>query len=414
MNILYINQYFSTPNGTNVTRAYEFSRLWMARGHKVTVLTTTANLVSEDLRNATGVFFKKLNVEGINVLAFSIPYRQKMGKMSRCLSWIAFLFVSVITALLTKNVDVIYARSTPLTIGIPAIAAKRLKKIPFVFEVTDQWPEILIEMGIIKSNIMIRALLWLEKTIYQHSDSIIVCSPSMADSVREVMVREKLKDKPITIIPNFSETSFYRPDIDGSAVRKERGWDDKLVFLHAGTMGRINGLDFVINAAEKLKEHRDIMFVLIGDGSQKPLLESRVKELGLANVEILPSVPKRQLPEIFAATDAGLVIIAKYPILEHNSANKFFDSLSAGKLILLNYSGWQGKVLEDNAAGFGCDLCNLEQFVEKVLHLHSHREFLVEMGRNARRVAVEEFDRDKLAMKALGIIESTAKCSTGA
>ncbi len=408
MHILYIHQYFATPNGTVVTRAHEFSLLWIAKGHKVTVLTTTAELTSEDLRNATGRFLKKLNIKGISVLAFNIPYRQKMSKSSRYLSWIAFLFVSVIMALLMKNIDVIYARSTPLTIGIPAIAAKWFRKTPFVFEVTDQWPEVPIELGVIKNKILIKLLLWLEKTIYQHSDSIVACSPGMADSIREAMIREKLQEKPITVISNFSETQFYRPDIDGSGVRKEKGWADRLVFIHAGTMGKVNGLDFVTDAAERLKEHSDIIFVLIGEGNQKPVLERRVKELGLRNVQILPAVPKHQLPEVLAAADVGLVIIGNCPILQHNSANKFFDSLSAGKPVLLNYSGWQREILEQNNAGFGCKQYDVDEFVERVLYIRSHRGQLAQMGQNARQVAVERFDRDKLAMQVLSVLEAVS------
>lgn len=406
MHILYLNQYFATPNGAMVTRAYEFSRLWTARGHKITVLTTTANLVSEDLKNAPGKLLRKLNVEGIDVIAFGIPYRQTMGKMSRCLSWIAFLLVSMIAVLFIRRVDVIYARSTPLTIGIPAIAAKRLRKIPFVFEVTDQWPEIPIEMGIIRNRILIKVLLWLEKTIYQHSDSIIACSPGMADGVKAVLKKQKPQDKPIAIIPNFSETSFYRPDIDGSKVRKDRGWNDKLVFLHAGTMGTANSLNFVIDAALKLKDYSDLVFALIGGGNEKPALEARVKELALHNVQISPAVPKRQLPAILAAADVSLAIFGNVPIFEHNSANKFFDALAAGKPIILNYSGWQREILEQNNAGFGCKQYDLDEFVERVLYIRSHREQLAEMGRNARQIAEEKFDRDKLAMQALKVVTS--------
>ncbi|GAI84260.1 unnamed protein product, partial [marine sediment metagenome] len=146
-----------------------------------------------------------------------------------------------------------------------------------------------------------------------------------------------------------------------------------------------------------------------GDGNQKLFLEGRVKELGLTNVEILSSMPKQELPEFYAAADMGLVIIGNFPIIEHNSANKFFDSLSAGKPVLLNYSGWQRKILEENAAGFGCDLCNLDQFVEKVLHLNSHRKQIEQMGQNARRVAVEKFNRDELAKQALELISSVIR-----
>jgi glycosyltransferase involved in cell wall biosynthesis len=196
----------------------------------------------------------------------------------------------------------------------------------------------------------------------------------------------------------------FRPDINGSKIRQEKGWDDRLVLLHFGAIGKANGLGFVIDAAERLKSNTNIHFVLVGDGGEKASLAEIIARGGLKNIELLDSVPKTELPRIIAACDVSMVIFADYPILQHNSANKFFDSLSAGKPVLLNYPGWQREVLEQNNAGFGCELCNLDEFVKKVLYLNSHREKLLEMGRNARQVAIQEFDRDKLALRALEVV----------
>ena len=102
----------------------------------------------------------------------------------------------------------------------------------------------------------------------------------------------------------------------------------------------------------------------------------------------------------------AMLVTKQYPIIQHNSANKFFDALSSGKPVLLNYSGWQRELLEDHNAGFGCDLCNLDQFVETVLYLNTHRAELPGIGQNARRLAVREFDRDFLAAKALEVVEA--------
>ena len=110
------------------------------------------------------------------------------------------------------------------------------------------------------------------------------------------------------------------------------------------------------------------------------------------------------LPIYVAACDVSMVIFADYPILEHNSANKFFDSLSAGKPILLNYSGWQRDIIENNNAGYGCGLYDIEQFVEKVLYLYNCRTTVVKMGKNARKLAERYFDRDTLATKVLCIL----------
>lgn len=411
MHILYIHQHFATPAGSTGTRSYEFARRWVKAGHKVTLIAGHYDIGGLQV---SGALYQKQNIEGINVVVVGTKYSNKQSYLRRITSFLSFCLLSIYAGLRTKGVDVIYASSTPLTVGITAMVIKWAKHIPFVFEVRDQWPEIPIELNIITNRILIKILLWLEKTIYRNCSSIIALSPGQADGIRKVLTRDSrnralTEEKPITVIPNSCDIDMFRPDIDGSTIRQRMGWEDKLVLLHTGAMGKVNGLDFVIEAAEMLKDHSNIMFVLIGDGNQKPFLESRVKKLGLTNVEILSSVPKRELSDLYAAADIGLVIIGNFPIIEHNSANKFFDSLSAGKPVLLNYSGWQRKILEDNEAGFGCTLCNLDQFVEKVLHLNSHRQQIEQMGQNARRVAVEKFNRDQLAKQTLELTSSVIK-----
>jgi len=402
MHILYIHQHFATPAGSTGTRSYEFARRWVKAGHKVTLIAGHYDIGGLQVDKT---LYQKQNIEGINVVVVGSKYSNKQAYLRRVISFLSFCLLSIYAGLRTKNVDMIYASSTPLTVGITALVIKWVKHIPFVFEVRDQWPEIPIELGIITNRFLIKILLWLEKIIYKNCSSLIALSPGQADGIRAVLTEEKS----IMVIPNSCDTDVFTPDIDGSAIRQKRDWGDKLVLLHAGAMAKVNGLDFVIDATERLKEHSDIMFVLIGDGNQKPFLESRIKKLGLTNVEILSSVPKQELPEFYAAADIGLVIIGNFPIIEHNSANKFFDSLSAGKPVLLNYSGWQRKILESNKAGLGCTLCNLDEFVQKVLYLNSHRPQVEQMGQNARQVATKEFNRDNLAKKALDVISSITR-----
>ena len=402
MHILYIHQHFAIPAGSTGTRSYEFARRWVKAGHKVTLITGYYDIGGLQVNKALR---RKQTIEGINVVVVGTKYSNKQSYIRRMISFMSFCLLSIYAGLRTKNVDVIYASSTPLTVGIPAMVIKRARRVPFVFEVRDQWPEIPIKLGIIKNRFLIKILLWLEKTIYKSCSSIVALSPGQAEGIKEVLADEK----PIAVIPNSSDIEVFRPEIDGSAIRQRRGWKDKFILLHTGAMGKVNGLKFVIEAAEKLKDNNDIIFVLIGDGNQKLSLESEVKKRGLVNVEIVSSVPKRELSQFYAAADTGLVIIGNFPIIEHNSANKFFDSLSAGKAVLINYSGWQRKILEENEAGFGCDLCNLEQFVEKVHYLNSHRQQVKQMGQNARRIAVEKFNRDRLAKQVLEIISELKK-----
>ena len=196
----------------------------------------------------------------------------------------------------------------------------------------------------------------------------------------------------------------------GKAFCEKYGLAGKLVFLHAGSMGIINDLDFVIRAAEKVKDHNDIVFVTIGKGNHKLFLQERVKKLGLTNVMILPPMLKQELPAALAAADVVMAIIGKYPIIErHASLNKFYEGISCGKPILLNYSGWQRELIEKADAGLGCRLCDVDEFVNNVLYISQHREHLPVMGRNARSLAEEFFDRGKLADHLENILQGMVK-----
>jgi glycosyltransferase involved in cell wall biosynthesis len=222
----------------------------------------------------------------------------------------------------------------------------------------------------------------------------------MTEGIRKIVGEQK----PIVIVPNSCDTELFHPDINGSRVRREKGWGNKLVLLYFGALGKANGLGFIVDAAERLKTNPDIHFVLVGDGDEKAAIVKRVEHLGLDNIEMLDSIPKGRLPEFVAACDIAMVIFANYPILEHNSANKFFDSLSAGKPVLLNYSGWQRELIEKHEVGFGCRLCDVDEFVEKVRYLSYHRDKLSHMGRQARVLAETQFGRDDAANLLEGIL----------
>jgi glycosyltransferase involved in cell wall biosynthesis len=398
MHILYIHQHFATPQGSTGTRSYEFARRWVKSGHRVTVITGWYDIGGLDLTKG-----RKQIIDGINVIIVGTKYSNKQSFLRRIFSFLSFCFLSICAGLRVKNVDLIYATSTPLTVGIPAIILKWLKRIPFVFEVRDQWPEIPIELGVIKSRIIIHMLLWLEKTIYKQSSAIVALSPGIAEGIKKIIGDKKH----IEVVPNSCDTDVFTPELDGSEIREKYDWENKLVLLHFGAMGRVNNLEFVLEAAQSLSDDPNIHFALAGDGSRKQALIEKVKSLNLTNVQILDAVPKGKLAGLVAACDVSMVTIANFKILEQNSANKFFDSLSAGKPVLLNYSGWQKEILEENNAGFGCDLCNLEQFVEKIQFFEAHMDHTARMGKNARRIAIEQFNRDNLAVSLLSLLEKS-------
>lgn len=402
MHILYIHQYFATPHGTTGTRSFEFARRWVKEGHRVTVVTSVAQLTPRDLEPASMRLVNRFQVEGIDVVALKLRYHQRYGFLRRVWAFVGFMVLSTIVALRVPRVDVVYATSTPLTVGVPALAGWWLRRRRYVFEVRDVWPAVPIAMGFIRNRLVIWMLRRLERAIYRRARAIVTLSPGMEQDVRRVAP----PDTPIVTITNSSDTALFRPDVNGSMVRRQRGWGERVVCVHSGAMGISNGLDIVLRAAQRFEDDSDVHFLLVGDGGEKDRLIRERDRLRLSNLEISDGVSKSELPAIIAAADICLMTVAPIKVLEHNSANKFFDYLSAGKPVLLNYEGWQKEVLDSVGAGLGSRMGDEEAFLTNLAKLRADKSLRESMGRSARTLAESRFSRDRLASEALGVIVS--------
>ncbi|MFQ5462927.1 MAG: glycosyltransferase family 4 protein [Phycisphaerae bacterium] len=406
MHILYVHQYFATPKGRTGTRSFEFARRWVAAGHRVTMLTSTAQLTDADLQDCgrRGLVLR-FDLDGIKVIALNVPYTQTMGFVRRVAAFLAFMIVATLQAMLVRRVDVVYATSTPLTVGIVALASRLVCRRPYVFEVRDVWPAVPIAMGVIRNRLVICLLDALERRIYHHAAAIVALSPGMERCVRE----KAPPTTPVVAVTNCSDIGLFQPTAQGDGPGGMAAWGGKVICIHVGTMGPANGLSVIVRAADHFRDDSGLHFVLVGEGNEKPKLRAQMESLGLTNLDILDGVPKEALPEMLAAADISLVTFANVGILEDNSANKFFDSLSAGLPIVLNYGGWQRDLLEACEAGLGCRQGDESAFFAHIARLRGDGALRQRMGINARRLAEERFDRDVLAAQALKTIEAAVE-----
>ena len=369
-------------------------------------LTSRAQINPEYLAAAKGRLFSRLVIDGLDVVVCNFKYQQAMSFSKRMVAFCVFALLCSLYILFHSRYHVIYATSTPLTVGLPALVGKMCKNIPFVFEIRDQWPKVPIEMGVLNNKLVIKIMLKFEKKIYKKAGALVVLSPGMYNGVKEVC---RDSNKRISIIPNSCDTDLFGPGISGRRLREKYGWGRKTVFLYAGSLGWIHNVDFIVQAADKVKHIHDIHFVIIGHGSEQENIRLKLKKLKLKNIDFLGAVAKAELPEYLAACDVSLSTITNIPVIEHNSANKFFDALAAGNPLLLNYSGWHREIIETNNIGYGCRLCDLKEFVSNIIFMHKHKTRLRSMGKNARKLAENEFAREKLALKALAVIEGMEK-----
>jgi glycosyltransferase involved in cell wall biosynthesis len=390
MRIVYLYQYFKTRDGSGSTRSYEFVRRLRDDGHDLLVITSTARLPGLEGRRRRG--FVEAEVDGIKVWAVPSSYSNRMGFARRVIEFLRFAICSSLGVLAMPRPDLIYASSTPLTVAVPALAGRMLRRIPLVFEVRDLWPEVPAAMGVLRSSILVAIARGLARTAYRKSARVIALSPGMRDGI----LRYGIAPERVAVIPNGSDLDLFRPDIDGSALRRKLAVGDCFLIVHTGAMGIVNGLDFLLPVCERLSVLLPKATIyLVGEGGQRPRLEQQARARKIENLHFLGPVPKIEIPEWLAAADLGLMLIRRIPILEMNSANKFFDYAAAGLPCLMNYGGWKADLLRRYGAGVAAETDDPEEFAAEIARLAGDREALRAMGLGARRMAEAEFDRDK-------------------
>ena len=182
---------------------------------------------------------------------------------------------------------------------------------------------------------------------------------------------------------------------------------NKFNVIHFGSMGRANGLEYIIEAAKSLKERgcEDVNFIFMGDGATLPLLKSLVEEYGLKNVQFLGNHKMDIVSEVVNCCDASITTFKNLPILKTNSPNKLFDSLSAGKPIIVNSAGWTKDMVEKENCGFYVNVEKPEELADKLLLYKDNKDLLDEWGKNARRLSVEVYDKDILSAKVADVLE---------
>ncbi|MBA4135870.1 MAG: glycosyltransferase WbuB [Opitutus sp.] len=406
MRVLYFHQHFTTPDGSGGTRSYEFARALVERGHSVTMVCGRSERSALDLSWDAKRKWSRGVIDGIDVIALPLNYSNRDSLLRRAWLFLHFAWRGVVLAL-PENYDLLFASSTPLTAAIPGIAMKLCcRGKPFVFEVRDLWPELPRALGM-KNPIALGGMSALEWMAYRCADACIGLSPGIVDGIK----RRALKGRVVEMIPNGCDLDLFTP-----AQREKL----KLPGIEAGDFvagftgahGIANGLDAVLDAAAELKRRGrcDIKLVLIGDGKCKDGLVARAKAEGLDNCLFFPPVKKTDLSRITASFDCGMQILADVPAFYYGtSPNKFFDYISAGLPILINYPGWLAELVRANDCGESVPPRNPVAFADALCRLADKRSQLTVQGSRARQLAEREFARANLARQFVERIERTSR-----
>lgn len=374
-------------------------------GHDVHVISS-----DRTGRNRAGRWVSE-TIDGFTVHWFPVPYSNSMSARQRVGAFLKFATKSATKARKLKG-DLVFATSTPLTIAIPGMYATLARRTPLVLEVRDLWPELPIALGVLTRSVPIMLARLLERTAYRRSSHIVALSPGM----KEGIVRQGVSADRVTVLPNVGDLDFFREDPEsGERWRHQLAWLGKRqLIVHCGTIGRVNGVSYLVRlAAETRAQGADICFATVGTGAEEEEVRQLATELGVLDVNffMLGTMPKREIAKVFSASALTLCLVIPVKELEHNSANKFFDSLAAGRPLAINYGGWHEGLLVANDCGFRFPAKNISDAATSLIQYLASPKDLEQKGKNARALAEREFSLSTIAGRLAEILEATSLAS---
>lgn len=390
MRIVYIHQYFKTPAEGGAVRSYHLAKGMVDAGHQVEMVTGGAQ---------SG--YDQQWIEGIKVHYLPVPYDQNYGFLKRV--WAFLNYVRQAKKLIKKlpRPDLLYITSTPLTVGLLGLWAKKRWAIPYIFEVRDLWPQAPIEVGVIRNPVLKRNLVSLETKIYRQALSLVALSPGIASHLRKTT-----PEKRVHLIPNFADLDRFFPMDKNEILLQKYGVKNTLTIAYTGALGKVNAVDELLDLAQMAKERgKDWQFLIMGEGSHETRLKQIARDQSLSQVYFVPYGAKEKVNEVLGLADFAWISFAHLPVLKTNSPNKFFDALAAGKAILVNHKGWVYDLVKTHQLGISCLPSKADSAFAKLEKLEQNPAELAKMGQNSRKLAEQHFTKELAVSRLKQVID---------
>ena len=332
------------------------------------------------------------------------------SNLKRILYFISYLFFTLKISREIGRADLVYAVSTPLTVGLLGYRLSRLLRAGFIFEVTDVWPDVHIQMGFLRNRFLIMLLKGMEKFCYKKARAIVALSEGIKNNIQAKIASEKEK---VVLVSNGVDPDLFALDENSLAraqkVRGSQNWQDRFVCMYLGAHGKYNALDTIIRAAALCRSDPSLLFVLVGDGEEKGRLQAAGAKTGLANVVFLPPVERQQAPFYLQAADAFLLPNVKGDFFRMNLQNKFFDFLASAPPIVFAGCGESAEIIEKCSCGVVVPAEDYGAMAGAIVDLKNlSAEKRAQMGQRGREFVLANFDRQALAEKWIDLLQGVA------
>lgn len=405
MKLLILTQYFPPEVGAPQNRLVELAVRLKQQGIEVSVLTAMPNYPQMKIYEGyVGKTYVYEEIEEIPVHRASIYLPKNKSIIQRLFNYFSFVYSSAkVGNSKIGSVDAILCESPPLFLGYSALYLKRKKKAKLIFNVSDLWPESAEKLGIVTNQWMLKLAYHLEAKLYRKSVLVTGQTQGICSNIHKRFPGVKTY-----WLPNGVDVSYYNPAQIQSHWRQENGFSENdVLFLYAGIIGLAQGLEVILYAADKLRQHPHIKFILLGSGPVKEQLQELKYRKQLNNVFFIEAVPKTEMPYIVKAIDVSIIPLRKLDLFLGAIPSKIFENLAMEKAVILGVDGEARELFvhQGNCALFS-EPENVESLAENVLKLANDKELRLKLGKQGRAYVETHFNRDHIAQKFYHLITS--------
>jgi len=396
MRILFISNNFPPEVNAPATRVYEHARQWVQDGHEVEVLTSAPHFPEGYVYDGYENAFATEAVDGIKVTRVPMYVSPNEGIFRRTLSFVTFMLSTRWFARrLQQKPDVVVATSPQFFAGVAGYLMSRYQRVPFVLEIRDLWPESVVAVGAMPRNAVIRFFERIERFLYEKADHIVV----VTNAFKRFITQKGIDPGKITVLKNGADLGVWEEALDTDrieALRRQHGLAGKFVASYIGTIGMAHRVDVMMEAAQQCTDP-DVVFMVIGTGSEREKLEARQAELQLPNVRLLEKVTKDEVRYLLALTDVSVVHLRASPLFKTVIPSKIFEAMATRTPIVLGVEGETREIIEEADAGIPIRPEQADELVEAVLRLKNHTGLYARMAESGYRHVQTHYDRSKLA-----------------
>jgi len=395
LRIAFLTHYFPPEVGAPQTRMFELARRLHDGGDAVTVITAFPNYPTGVVHDGYGGrFAMEESIDGVRVLRRWVFATPNAGFLKRIVNHFSFVLSSLTALRAMGHVDVIFVQSPPLPIGIAAMVFSVVKRAPFVFNVSDIWPQSAIELGALRNPVAIRLAEMLERLIYRRAARITVPTNGI---LRQLADRGVQREK-LVLLTNGVDVDVYDRQAPNHRLARRLGLEGRKVFMYAGTHGMSQGLDVILEAATQTHDP-DVLYVLAGDGADKESLVARAEREEIQNVRFLPTQPKSTMPSLLNLAYAGVISLKPLEVFRAALPSKMFESMAVRQPLVGSIWGEAADLIEEARCGVVVEPGDPAALARAVELLAADPALAREMGERGRAYVVEHFNRRRIASR---------------